>query len=194
MGPELPYYVYYHCSCEVEPGRVFIGGGFSGIGGDGDGAFIIDVDSGSLEALPDIPAVRDYGPACGVVKDGSGGYDIVVAGGGIFVVNIYNTRQGAWRPGIYCIERYLSCTTSANIFLNLGPAFPDNLVSYLAYLPYQDSFIFFGGYDYTYREGRVSTSIKHKNTVETNFACEITFMIYFRVKCISTMPKPRTGW
>ena len=68
------------------------------------------------------------------------------------------------------------------------------MVSYLAYLPYQDSFIFFGGYDYTYREGRVSTSIRHKNTVETNSACEITFMIYFRVKCTSTMRKPRTGW
>ncbi len=94
-GPELPYGMELHCSCEVEPGRVFLAGGYS----QPDAAFIIDVDSGDVQELPDLPNTRDNGPACGAVEDGSGGYDVVVAGAETDEVDIYNTRLGTWRPG-----------------------------------------------------------------------------------------------
>ncbi len=153
IGPFLPYGVYHHCSCEVQPGRVFIGGGFTE---DSIGAFIIDVDTGDTEILPSLPTPRPSGPGCGVVGDGSGGYDIVVAGAENAMVDIYNTRTGAWRPGKKIIKE-----TNGFIFnmSSPGPDFPDDQVEYLSYLPYKDSFILFGGYDYTVYEGRVSTGI-----------------------------------
>ncbi len=79
----------------MQPGQVFIGGGFT----DSIGAFIIDVDTGATEILPSLPTSRISGPGCGIVEDGFGGYDIVVAGAETAVVDIYNTRLGTWRPG-----------------------------------------------------------------------------------------------
>ncbi len=77
VGPDLPVGTYFHCTMEVEPGRVLVAGGR----GDNNGFYIIDVDSGDVENLPDIPVSQSSGQACGVVPSESGGEDYVVAGG-----------------------------------------------------------------------------------------------------------------
>ncbi len=77
VGPDLPVGTCFHCTVEVEPGRVLVAGGR----GDNNGFYIIDVDSGDVEILPDIPVSQSNGQACGVVPSESGGEDYVVAGG-----------------------------------------------------------------------------------------------------------------
>ncbi len=104
FGPDLPEDAYSACAAEVEDGRVFVSGGegvrsinyciiiniylrekdlfsFTSISQTSNSAFIIDVDSGDVEALPPTPVERDR-HACGVVESQSfGGLDIVVVGG-----------------------------------------------------------------------------------------------------------------
>ena len=94
-GPDLPVDAYRSCATEVEPGIVFI----SGEQGTGHEAYMIDVDSGSVTMLPEMPEARGL-HACGIVPSSSGGLDIVVAGGNDDdSVIIFNTQLGIWRPG-----------------------------------------------------------------------------------------------
>ena len=76
-GPLLLNTSYYHCTAEVEPGKVLVAGGAR----DYDGFYIIDVDTGDVTMLPDIPLPQYYGQACGTIPSDSGGVDLVVAGG-----------------------------------------------------------------------------------------------------------------
>ncbi len=65
----------------------------------GVAALLMDVDSGEVTALPDMPEEKFY-HMCGAVPSPSGGVDIVVAGGDDdSSVNIYNMEEGVWRPG-----------------------------------------------------------------------------------------------
>ncbi len=67
----------------------------------GVAALLMDVDSGEVTALPDMPEEKFY-HMCGTVPSpsGGGGVDIVVAGGNDdSSVNVYNMEEGVWRPG-----------------------------------------------------------------------------------------------
>ena len=49
--------------------------------GDRTGFYTIDLDTGAIKNLPDIPISQDSGQACGVVPSSSGGKEYVTAGG-----------------------------------------------------------------------------------------------------------------
>ncbi len=86
------------------------------------------MDTGYFTDLPNMPNIRDYGVACGVVPAPNGRKDIVVLGGSRNATDIYDNDLGNWRP---------------------GPPLPVDQIQYPAYLPYGDSFIVFGGISYT---------------------------------------------
>ncbi len=97
VGPELPFGADSSCAAEVEAGVVFIGGAYSSNVRE---AYLIDVDSGDVTTLPEMPNDRGY-HCCGTAVSPSGGIDIVVAGG-IYewlTADIFNTELGVWRPG-----------------------------------------------------------------------------------------------
>ncbi len=69
--------------------------------GDNNGFYIIDVDSGDVENLPDIPVSQSSGQACGVVPSESGGEDYVVAGGAFDDVRKYIRIKDAPHVNMY---------------------------------------------------------------------------------------------
>ena len=98
VGPELPVKAYKSCAAEVEAGVVFIGGGT--LSANQREAYLIDVDSGDVTTLPEMPTARGS-HCCGTAGSPSGGIDIVVAGG-LYegpTADIFNTELGVWRPG-----------------------------------------------------------------------------------------------
>ena len=79
IGPELLVGTWYHCTAEVEPGKVLVAGGRT----DGADFYIIDVDTGDIDLLPNIPISQFYGQACGTIPSDSGGVELVTAGGAL---------------------------------------------------------------------------------------------------------------
>ncbi len=97
-GPLLSHEAFYTCATEVEPGVVFISG--SRVAAAATSAYLIEVDTGNVTSLPDMPVARQM-HACGAVpSEAYGGIDIVAAGGdNDLTVDIFNTRLNVWRPG-----------------------------------------------------------------------------------------------
>ena len=66
-----------------------------------DDSYMFNRQSSEWETLPDLPTGR-YSGGCGVVRNGTGTYVVVV--GGYYddysdVVEIYSVEEGVWRSG-----------------------------------------------------------------------------------------------
>ncbi len=57
-GPSLPFPTRDHCAVEVSPGLVFVAGGSSTSTAGDPWAYVLEVDTGEWQSLPDLPTTR----------------------------------------------------------------------------------------------------------------------------------------
>lgn len=102
-GPDSPHQYYKHCLVQVNSSHLFITGGVY----ESSSSYFLNVDTKEWIQMPDMAASVRFDHACGLVENGNGEREIVVAGGdaggtfGSSMVSseIFSLTNMEWRDG-----------------------------------------------------------------------------------------------